>query len=171
MNEELLQLENKVRELEIWKASRVRQRLTFPIDVNTRDIVNRKNIIATGNTYPRASLGISDLLNVGLICKISGTNRVASSKVIVASSRLFRFDANPTTDVIDYLAGSFAVVNGDAIGLNTTSILPSGLSDGIIYYVINATANTFKVSLTQGGVAVDITSVGTGDHYFGKVIL
>lgn len=40
-----------------------------------------------------------------------------------------------------------------------------GLTDGAEYYVIDATTDTFKVSATEGGSAVNLTSVGTGsDH-------
>lgn len=46
--------------------------------------------------------------------------------------------------------------------------LPAGLTEGTIYYVVNSTTDTFKVSTTQGGVAVDIT--GQGESFFQKVI-
>lgn len=40
--------------------------------------------------------------------------------------------------------------------------LPTGLSAGTLYWVVNAATDTFKVSTTQGGGAVDITAVGSG---------
>jgi len=40
--------------------------------------------------------------------------------------------------------------------------IPTGLSAGNLYYVINATADTFQVSLTQGGGAENITAAGGG---------
>lgn len=48
--------------------------------------------------------------------------------------------------------------------------LPTGLSEGTIYYVVSSATNTFKVSLTSGGAAVDITAVAGGEGYFQKVI-
>lgn len=40
-----------------------------------------------------------------------------------------------------------------------------GLTDGNEYYVINATTNTFQLSATEGGSAINLTSTGTGtDH-------
>lgn len=41
------------------------------------------------------------------------------------------------------------------------SIAPGGLSFGTTYYVITDTSNTFGLSLTSGGAAIDITSNGT----------
>lgn len=46
--------------------------------------------------------------------------------------------------------------------------LPTGLSASVIYYVVSSATNTFKVSLTSGGSAVDITAVG--ELSFQKVI-
>jgi len=38
--------------------------------------------------------------------------------------------------------------------------LPTGLAAGTLYYVINATTDTFKLSTTSGGSAVNLTAVG-----------
>lgn len=169
MEQELLQLENKVRELEMWKESRIKQRFTFPIDYNSRNIIDRKNIIATGNTYPTQGISLTDLLGFGLVYTINGINKPSYSKVLVCTVPLYRFDANATTDIIDYVRGSFYVRDNDVIALTTSGSLPAGLDAITQYYVINATINTFKVSLTQGGAAINITSVGSGNHYFGKL--
>ncbi|MEE4381056.1 MAG: hypothetical protein V2J02_03590, partial [Pseudomonadales bacterium] len=40
--------------------------------------------------------------------------------------------------------------------------LPAPLVEGTTYFVINATANTFQVSATQGGAAIDLTDAGSG---------
>lgn len=48
--------------------------------------------------------------------------------------------------------------------------LPTGLSEGTVYYVVSSAANTFKVSTSLGGAAVDITAVGGGEGYFQKVV-
>lgn len=50
-----------------------------------------------------------------------------------------------------------------------TETLPTGLSEGPIYYVVNSTTNTFKVSLTQGGAPVDVTGTGGGEGYWHKL--
>lgn len=38
--------------------------------------------------------------------------------------------------------------------------LPTGLVEGTIYFVVGATTDTFQLSLTSGGAAVDITAIG-----------
>lgn len=73
------------------------------------------------------------------------------------------FTADATTDTITSNAHELA--NGDLVRLsNSGGALPAGLATGTDYYVLNTATNTFKVSLTQGGAAVDITGAGTGTH-------
>lgn len=47
---------------------------------------------------------------------------------------------------------------------NAGGRLPSGLLSSVEYFVITATANTWQVSATSGGAAVDLTDVGYGTH-------
>lgn len=56
--------------------------------------------------------------------------------------------------------------NGDPLVLSTTGALPTGLTVGTVYYVINATTNDFNVSTSVGGSAVNTSSAGSGTHSF-----
>lgn len=49
--------------------------------------------------------------------------------------------------------------------------IPTGLTDGAVYYVVSSATDTFKVSTTQGGAAVDITATGGGEVYWQRVIV
>jgi hypothetical protein len=48
--------------------------------------------------------------------------------------------------------------------------IPSGVTEGTLYFVVSSTANTFKVSTTQGGAAVDLTAVQGGEIYWQRVV-
>lgn len=67
-----------------------------------------------------------------------------------------------TNDTIT--SNGHGLLDTDRISLTTDGTLPAGLSTGVVYYVISATTNTFSVSLTRGGSAVDITDTGSGTH-------
>ena len=78
-----------------------------------------------------------------------------------------------TTDIIT--SNAHGLQNGDAVVLTTTDTLPAGLATSTVYYVIEATTNTFKLSLTrpprgyktgsgEAPPAVNITDTGTGTH-------
>jgi hypothetical protein len=81
------------------------------------------------------------------------------------------FTAVAATDIIT--SAAHGLQTNDLVQLTTTGTLPAGLSLATDYYVISRTLDTFQLSLTPGGSAVDITDTGTGTHTFnlkGKVI-
>lgn len=153
----LKKLEEEVRELTLWKTDRQRQQLTYPLDVISKDVIanyflkieNQINFIRTnGREVPLYIIG-------------------------KANNILYTFTANPTpyiftaatSDVITSSAG-FDFENDMTLQVFTDQVLPAGLLSDTLYYVINASGKTCKLSLTSGGAAIDITDTGTGNHYF-----
>jgi len=74
-------------------------------------------------------------------------------------------------------AATHGLKNGDMLVLTTAGTLPAGLALATVYYVMEATTNTFKLSASpvpnyttgQGGShypVVDITDTGSGAHTF-----
>jgi hypothetical protein len=53
---------------------------------------------------------------------------------------------------------------GDTITFFTTGALPTGLTAGTAYYVVNAATDTFQVSATAGGVAINTSGTQSGTH-------
>ena len=66
--------------------------------------------------------------------------------------------ADSGTDKITLAAHTLS--NGHRVRFGGTAV-PGGLTEGRWYYVVSAATNDFKVSLTYGGSAVDLTSNGT----------
>jgi len=125
---------------------------TFPSDMTlgTRYYV----IGATANTFQISTSVGGSAVNfttdgTGLIYYIS---QIAKSCTV-----------DSTTDVIT--RNSHAYVDGDTVQFSATS-LPTNLVAGTTYYVRDKTANTFKVSSTSGGTAIDIGSNGTAVYVF-----
>lgn len=56
------------------------------------------------------------------------------------------------------------LANGQRVYFSTTGALLSGITAGVEYYVVSATANTFKLSTTFGGSAIDLTGTQSGTH-------
>jgi hypothetical protein len=71
-------------------------------------------------------------------------------------------NVNTITDVITIASHGF--IDNTPIIFKSTNALPSGIVENTTYYVINATLNTFQISTSIGGSAVDITSIGSGTH-------
>ncbi|TWI04803.1 hypothetical protein IP90_00941 [Luteimonas cucumeris] len=68
------------------------------------------------------------------------------------------FIASAATDVVTCLAHGYAdtqkiVFYGDTV--------PAGLTEGTVYFVRDATTDTFKVAATSGGAAIDLTGTGS----------
>ena len=79
------------------------------------------------------------------------------------------FTVNTGTDILTVANNPFS--NGDVVRLyvtgGETKALPTGLSVNTDYYVIETSSNTFKLSTTSNGSAVDITASGTGFFFIG----
>ena len=57
-----------------------------------------------------------------------------------------------------------ALSNNDAVWFQTTGALPTGLTPGTVYYVINASGVTCNLSATSGGSAINTTGTQSGVH-------
>lgn len=56
------------------------------------------------------------------------------------------------------------LVDGDKFQLTTTGVLPAGLSLATDYYVVQSAKDSFKLSASLGGAAIDLTDQGSGVH-------
>lgn len=71
-------------------------------------------------------------------------------------------DVDTGTETITITSHGF--VDNEIVRLTSSGTLPVGLTTNTVYYIINATTNTFQLSETSGGSAVDLTSGGSGTH-------
>lgn len=139
------------------------------------------NIIKTGNHLnltDYARLGTNEYINDGstwtLVVMSGGVwipqgtyvlrwTGTADVDFTAASGTSSQMTANASTDVLSCSQNQYP--DDVIVRFTTTGILPGGLISGMNYHVVSASGNDFKVSLTQGGEAVDITSTGSGTHY------
>jgi hypothetical protein len=77
------------------------------------------------------------------------------------------FVVDPTTDVFRCPAHGLSDTN-TVVVYNGTA--PGGLTLGTVYFVRDATADTFKLAATSGGVALDITSAGSADCLLSLIV-
>lgn len=69
---------------------------------------------------------------------------------------------NTTTDKVLWTAHGLA--NDDPVIFSTTGTLPTGITAGVTYYVINKATDDFEVSATRGGAAINLTGAPSGTH-------
>jgi hypothetical protein len=91
----------------------------------------------------------------------------SASLSAVGGGKLSSVVAAASTDAFTSTAHGLAnntLVHVHASGFGTS--LPGGITDGGTYYVVNATTNTFKLSTTSGGGAIDITADGQASIFY-----
>lgn len=78
------------------------------------------------------------------------------------------FTANFSTDT--FTATAHGLANNDIVNVsNQSGALPTGLAVNVPYYVIGSTTNTFQLSATRAGSAINITDNGSGTNSFQRV--
>jgi hypothetical protein len=80
----------------------------------------------------------------------------------------------PNEFYVDVTADTFYVPshgysNGDTVVVYGVSAVPGGLVAGTLYYVVNKTTDTFQLSATNGGSAINITDHGSADNLLSKL--
>lgn len=155
-------LENRIQRLEQWKSDRERQQIVYPLDVNSKIILNKYFLAQIGN--------LDFTSNSGQLFRNILVQQDNKINVISVYTQLIRYTVNTTTDILTLGAdvvtgtqGTFA--DNDQVFINSTDTPPSPLVDSIPYYVVNSTGTTIQLSLTLGGAVIDITTAGTGVQY------
>jgi hypothetical protein len=67
---------------------------------------------------------------------------------------------NTSTERVNRVAHGLA--NDTPVTFSSTGTLPTGITAGTVYYVINQTANDYQISTTVGGSAVGLSGTPTG---------
>ena len=79
----------------------------------------------------------------------------------LAAPAYLQWSFTASTTSSEFFAVGFSFSDGQQVLLSGTS-LPGGFTAGVIYYVINVSANSFQLSATSGGTAITVTSDGSG---------
>lgn len=110
-------------------------------------------------------------LNYGASCALTletdQATKTSSTKTIAATTGYTKTFTAAVSNTIT--SAGHGLSNGDYVVLTTTTTLPAGLSLATQYYVISAATDTFELSTTSGGSAVDVTDTGTGTHTWTKL--
>lgn len=76
--------------------------------------------------------------------------------------------ASATTNVITATTRTFS--NGSQVQVSTLyGTLPDPLKPGVLYWIVETAGSAFKLSLTEGGGAIDLTTDGDGDWFIGAL--
>jgi hypothetical protein len=68
-----------------------------------------------------------------------------------------------TADTLESPAHGFANNDTVIVFASVGAALPTGLSEGTVYFVVNQTTDDFQLSTTSGGGAINLTAIGDGE--------
>lgn len=111
-------------------------------------------------TYAQATGSWGDIIGLGIWDAVTSGNLLR--KTYAVSGAWFTFTALASNDELNCPGHAF--VNTDRIVVIDLpgSVLPTGLTQGTLYYAVSVSGDILKVSLTSGGAAVNITANGAG---------
>lgn len=142
----------------------------------TLDSVAKENLqrylYASNSQYSGATI-VNEVVN-GYLGKSSILQKInlTSFTSLTSASGLTTYTRDPGTDPNVYVsnfddttetftANAHGLANGTRVWISAGT-LPTGFSVSTNYYVVNTAANTFQLSATQGGAAVNATGTGSG---------
>ena len=155
MNEDITRLQKDVADLKAWRAKKDLQQISYPLDAQSLNILSKYFFRVTKKFFKQ-------IVSVYLPYALLEQETSPVSSMVVRTSSIIQFSANPSTDV---LTGSDKVSNDDSLDFYTTGTLPTPLEQYLTLFVINASGKTFQVSTDIGGSALDITSSGNGTQF------
>ena len=167
-NEELL---TRIEALEKWKKEREAQQISFPLDRQSVDILNK------------------DFVRVfdEIIYEIVGaSSHMASAFLAIQDGKVFDFPVSLVRYTVDASSDVFTIIDktpGNKVGDGQEIIFsvdetytgaagPTGITVATPSFFVRDTATdgySFKVAATAGGAAINITDAGTGKQFFTKI--
>ena len=113
----------------------------------------------TAITFPTATADWGTVVAFGLFDAGSGGNLLYWGWLGTDDGDLF---TATTADV--FTAPGHTLVNDNQVRVLAVpgATLPTGVSEGTTYFVISVSGDTFSLSATQGGGAINITAAGSG---------
>lgn len=129
-----------------------------------------------GGGWGRGLWGIGDITNLQIRIW-SQTNYGEDLVYGPRGGNVYYWDASigltPSTFTVTIASPAVVTANvslddGTAISLTTTAALPTGLTPGAVYYVVNSTGSTFNLASAAGGTAITTSGSQSGTHYISQ---
>jgi hypothetical protein len=125
-------------------------------------ITNNQVVNAAQISFPQCTAGSATAAYWAIGTASSGAGVLLYSGPLTGGASPFNFGATASDDTARIPGHNYSV--NDTIVFITTlgGALPTGISEGTIYYVKTVSGNSITISSTQGGATLDITGDGSG---------
>ena len=158
--DKLIQLENRIKELEKWKTEKTRQQITFPLDNQSIDILNKYFL----SIYQVVEYYLGDAVD-GYELMTHYLTKQDNKYVDLDKSKLIPYTIDLNTDYLTISSG-VNFTDNFVILFATTGTQSTSINTALSYYVVNPTSGQrFQISETPGGSPVHFTDIGTGNQF------
>ena len=146
-----------------WNSNGVRQTGSGDPDVSAENIKNSVSIFGISGTYTGQSPSAWDLRAGVTVGNVTGKLKVNCRNR--ANSSIFDIDQGQAATITTGLPGiinipSHGLSNGTIVKINFQTPGTGGLSNALLYYVVNAAADAFQVANTLGGAGIQFFTAG-----------
>lgn len=137
---------------------------------NTRSVsAPLSTVISLGSTFGMIASQNNSLWVYAVDSDGAGTIVLATSSIYNDDTLLSNIAVESAAATIDIASStitsaSHGYQNNDGVLFTTTGALPTGLTSGTRYWVINATTNTFQVTTVLGNAALSFSGTQSGLH-------
>jgi hypothetical protein len=142
---------------QVVPASQTNKVVSHPIRVTASGSRHFRMDIYTGKVVVAAAVSAGFQHSSGF-----GMYEATKSTTIAANAATAITAVAPSTDILTAVA--HGLVDGDVVGITATA-MPGGILNTVPYFVKKIDADTFQLSIINGGAAVDITSAGTSPEF------
>jgi hypothetical protein len=149
------ELQQRITELEKWKAQKEKQQISFPLDQQSITILQKYFMRIINTIYTIGGVG-------GLLFT-SYLGKQDDKEFVVSQNNFIPYTVSVSTNVLTIQVGRFD--DDTQVYLSTSDTPPSPLNTLNSYFVINSSGQSFQLAATQAGAAIDITDVGVGNQY------
>jgi len=164
------QLQRRIEALEKWQKEKQRQQISFPLDNQSIEILKKYFMhIVSVIKYP-GGVGTNEFVTfLGQQGEVKDSTIGQNILFEVSPPSLVSYTVDISNDYLTTFqySGNLKFFDNQKVVLYSDGIAPDPLiaGQGDIYYVINSDGYVFQLSLTEGGVAIDITDTGSGRQF------
>ncbi len=163
MDQNYQQLAQRVASLEKWKLEKEAQQIKFPLDVQSKNILNQY-FMSIG------SLILYEVVGAATHPVYLYLGSQGGQPFQVSPQSIFLYSVNVTTNELTVTANNTFEEDQQVHVYSTpTGTFPAPLAINTTYYIKNltrtASGTTFVLALTAGGATINITTTGDGPQY------
>lgn len=138
-------------------------------------VTNNQVVNAGAITFPTCGVTGASITHLTIGTVVSGAGKILYSGAVGPTTNL-GFFTSTAADVITIpnltQVSAFLAVD-DRVSFYPTpaATLPSGMTEGTVYFVKTVSTNDITIALTSGGATIDLTTVGAGVIYKHSVLV